>query len=62
LLVGGVFNNNNNKNHTQIDLGDNQSGHYDGATKGTGVFGDRASWFRSSMVVVSALSSALFVF
>jgi len=41
----------------QIELDDSndgdQSGHYDGDTKGTGVLGDRASWFRSSVVVVA---------
>jgi len=51
----------NNKNYTQIDLDDSnnggQSDHYDGDTKGTGVLGDRASWFRSSMVVVVAFTT-----
>jgi len=67
LLVGGVFNNQQpikdkkNKNHTQIDLDDSnegdQSGHYDGDTKGTGLFSHRASWFRSSVVVVVAFTT-----
>jgi len=59
LLIGGVFINNNN--HTQIELDDrndgDQSGHYDGDTKGTGILGDRATWFRSSVVVIVAFTT-----